>query len=175
MPANVMISEAGLPKTCAPNTVSSPPNSNLQTPFTPSFSATKRPAVRHRQLHCTVGYAFLLKGFFRLAHTGYFGIGIYHAGDGTVAHGILLANDGMYGYFRLAERLYAPARNIPSSHRKHILRGTEVCICPLTKTFPRSVLSKPRFSNPKPFITGRRPTLIRSRSATTEPGPSAVS
>ena len=137
-----------------PIRVSSPPNSNLQTPFTPSFSATKTTAVRHRQLHCTVATPFLLKGFFRLAHTGYFGIGIYHAGDGTVAHGILLANDGMYGYFRLADGCSA-SKEYPVKSPQAYTPGTEVCICPLTKTFPRSVLSKPRFSNPKPFITGR--------------------
>ena len=38
--------------------------------------------------HLTIGNASLLQGFFCLAHTGYFGIGIYHAGDGTVAQDV---------------------------------------------------------------------------------------
>ena len=39
----------------------------------------------------------------------------------------------------------------------------------------RSVHSKFRFSSPKPFVTGRRPTLINNLSAVTVPVPSAFS
>ena len=53
--------------------------------------------------------------------------------------------------------------------------ATEVCILLSTSTLPRSVSCKPRFSKPKPLLTGRRPTLINSFSATTLPAPSAFS
>ena len=43
IPASVIISEAGLPSTCAPKTVLSSASNNLHIPLMPSFSATKRP------------------------------------------------------------------------------------------------------------------------------------